>query len=132
MCTSVNIKVKQQKPETKSSFNFVCLYALLQTCSRFVLFLCYSVFSKCRKTNHTTYLSLCDSFLFPAVRYLGSLRAFVSCSTKPQSSMVIGWREKESRSLRVTSFFTKSGVWDMDHHHELNLIGAVKFVLPDY
>ncbi|XP_049432151.1 WD repeat-containing protein 49-like [Epinephelus fuscoguttatus] len=58
------------------------------------------------------------------VRYLGSLEAFVSCSTRPQSSMVIGWREKESRSLRVTSFFTKRGVWDMDHHHGLNLIAT--------
>ncbi|XP_028429789.1 WD repeat-containing protein 49 [Perca flavescens] len=58
------------------------------------------------------------------VCYLGSLEAFVSCSTKPQSSMVIGWREKESRNLRVTSFFTKRGVWDMDHHHGLNLIAT--------
>lgn len=68
--------------------------------------------------------SLSDSFLLPAVHYLGSLEAFVSCSTRPQSSMVIGWREKQSRSLRVTSFFTKRGVWDMDHHHGLNLIGG--------
>ncbi|XP_071353343.1 cilia- and flagella-associated protein 337-like [Trachinotus anak] len=58
------------------------------------------------------------------VRYLGSLEAFVSCSTRPQSSMVIGWREKESRSLRVTSFFTKRGVWDVDHHRGLNLIAT--------
>ncbi|XP_037631976.1 WD repeat-containing protein 49-like isoform X1 [Sebastes umbrosus] len=58
------------------------------------------------------------------VRYLGLLEAFVSCSTRAQSSMVIGWREKESRSLRVTSFFTKKGVWDMDHHRGLNLIAT--------
>ncbi|XP_029302296.1 WD repeat-containing protein 49-like [Cottoperca gobio] len=58
------------------------------------------------------------------IRYLGSLEAFVSCSTRPQSSLVIGWREKESRSLRVTSFFTKRGVWDLDHHCELNLIAT--------
>ncbi|XP_063763444.1 WD repeat-containing protein 49-like [Eleginops maclovinus] len=58
------------------------------------------------------------------VRYLGSLQAFVSCSTQPQSSMVMGWREQGSRSLRVTSFFTKRGVWDMDHHRELNLIAT--------
>lgn len=64
------------------------------------------------------------NLIYIAVRYLGSLEAFVSCSTRPQSSMVIGWREKESRSLRVTSFFTKRGVWDMDHHHGLNLIGG--------
>lgn len=72
--------------------------------------------------------SLSDSFLLPAVRYLGSLEAFVSCSTGPQSSMVIGWREKESKSLRVTSFFTKRGVWDMDHHRGLNLIGGDRCV----
>ncbi|XP_041796668.1 WD repeat-containing protein 49-like [Chelmon rostratus] len=58
------------------------------------------------------------------VHYLGSLEAFVSCSTRPQSSMVVGWREKESRSLRVTSFFTTRGVWDMDHHRGLNLIAT--------
>ncbi|KAG8002123.1 hypothetical protein GBF38_012484 [Nibea albiflora] len=58
------------------------------------------------------------------VHYLGSLEAFVSCSTRPQSSMVIGWRERDSRSLRVTSFLTKRGVWDMDHHLGLNLIGG--------
>ncbi|XP_008283747.1 WD repeat-containing protein 49 [Stegastes partitus] len=38
--------------------------------------------------------------------------------------MVIGWREKESRSLRVTSFFTKRGVWDVDHHCGLSLIAT--------
>ncbi|XP_061637785.1 WD repeat-containing protein 49-like isoform X2 [Phyllopteryx taeniolatus] len=58
------------------------------------------------------------------VLYLDSLEAFVSCSTRPQSSMVIGWREKDSKSLRVTSFFTKRGVWDVDHHHELKLIAT--------
>ncbi|XP_029964656.1 WD repeat-containing protein 49-like [Salarias fasciatus] len=58
------------------------------------------------------------------VRYLGSLEALVSCSTRPQSSMVIGWKEKESRSLRVTSYFTKMGVWDMDHHAGLGLIAT--------
>uniref|UniRef100_UPI0037E78F68 cilia- and flagella-associated protein 337-like n=1 Tax=Semicossyphus pulcher TaxID=241346 RepID=UPI0037E78F68 len=58
------------------------------------------------------------------VSYLGSLEAFVSCSTKPQSSLVIGWREQESRSLRVTYFFTKRGVWDMDHNNGLNLIAT--------
>ncbi|XP_042270251.1 WD repeat-containing protein 49-like [Thunnus maccoyii] len=58
------------------------------------------------------------------VRHLGSLEAFVSCSTRAQSSMVIGWMEKGSRSLRVTSFFTKRGVWDMDYHRGLNLIAT--------
>ncbi|XP_061684390.1 WD repeat-containing protein on Y chromosome-like [Syngnathoides biaculeatus] len=58
------------------------------------------------------------------VLYLDSVGAFVSCSTRPQSSMVLGWREKNSKCLRVTSFFTKRGVWDIDHHHELKLIAT--------
>ncbi|XP_041661999.1 WD repeat-containing protein 49-like [Cheilinus undulatus] len=58
------------------------------------------------------------------VTYLSCLEAFVSCSTRPQSSVVIGWREKETRSLRVTSFSTKRGVWDMDHHSGLNMIAT--------
>ncbi|XP_068441993.1 cilia- and flagella-associated protein 337-like [Clinocottus analis] len=58
------------------------------------------------------------------VRYLDSLDAFVSCSTRAQSSMVIGWRGKESAGLRLTSFFTKRGVWDVDHHRGLNLIAT--------
>ncbi|XP_030008874.1 WD repeat-containing protein 49-like isoform X2 [Sphaeramia orbicularis] len=58
------------------------------------------------------------------VRYLASLDAFVSCSTSPHSSVVIGWRGKESKNLRITSCFTKRGVWDVDHHHELNLIAT--------
>uniref|UniRef100_A0A667Z3I9 Uncharacterized protein n=1 Tax=Myripristis murdjan TaxID=586833 RepID=A0A667Z3I9_9TELE len=58
------------------------------------------------------------------VRFLGSLEACVSCSTSPQSSMVIGWREEESRKLRVTSFNTQKGVWDVDHHPGLNLIAT--------
>uniref|UniRef100_A0A672GUP6 Uncharacterized protein n=1 Tax=Salarias fasciatus TaxID=181472 RepID=A0A672GUP6_SALFA len=62
--------------------------------------------------------------LIAMLRYLGSLEALVSCSTRPQSSMVIGWKEKESRSLRVTSYFTKMGVWDMDHHAGLGLIAT--------
>lgn len=59
-----------------------------------------------------------------AVRYLGSQGAMASCSTRPQSSLVIGWREGGSTRLRVTSCLTGSGVWDMDHHPGLNLIGG--------
>ncbi|XP_077396639.1 cilia- and flagella-associated protein 337-like isoform X2 [Festucalex cinctus] len=58
------------------------------------------------------------------VLYVESLEAFVSCSTRPQSSIAIGWREKDSKGLRVTSFFTKRGVWDINYHHELNLIAT--------
>lgn len=65
-------------------------------------------------------------FLSVAVRYLGSMGAFASCSSCPQSSLVIGWREEDSRSVRLTTFATKRGVWDMDHHCGLNLIGGEK------
>lgn len=65
-------------------------------------------------------------FLSAAVRYLGSMEACASCSSRPQTSLVIGWREKDSRCVRLTTFATKRGVWDMDHHRGLNLIGGDK------
>ena len=65
-------------------------------------------------------------FLLPAVRFLGSLEALLSCSTSPQSSMVIGWREKEGEPLRVTAFHTEKGTNDLDHHSGMNLIGTHK------
>lgn len=62
------------------------------------------------------------------MRYLGCQGAMASCSTRPQSSLVIGWREGGSARLRVTSCLTRSGVWDMDHHPGLNLIGQFQSV----
>uniref|UniRef100_A0A3Q3DE08 Uncharacterized protein n=1 Tax=Hippocampus comes TaxID=109280 RepID=A0A3Q3DE08_HIPCM len=58
------------------------------------------------------------------VLYLDSLEAFVSCSTRPQSSIAIGWEEKGGKSLQVTTFFTERGVWDLDYHRELKLIAT--------
>ncbi|KAM9811354.1 cilia- and flagella-associated protein 337-like isoform 1-T2 [Syngnathus typhle] len=58
------------------------------------------------------------------VLYLDSLEAFVSCSTEPQSSIVIGWKAKDSKRLQVTALFTKRGVWDIDYHHELRMIAT--------
>ncbi|XP_067102682.1 cilia- and flagella-associated protein 337-like [Osmerus mordax] len=58
------------------------------------------------------------------VRFLGSLEAFVSCSTSAQSSMVIGWREQEGVPLRLTAFQTEKGANDLDHHPGLNLIAT--------
>lgn len=62
--------------------------------------------------------------LSAAVRYLGAMDAFASCSSCPQTSLVIGWREEDSKSVRLTTFATKRGVWD--HHCGLNLIGGEK------
>lgn len=59
-----------------------------------------------------------------AVRHLSSLEVFASCSSRAQSSLVIGWRDKDSRSVRLTTVATQRGVWDMDHHRGLNLIGG--------
>ncbi|XP_015233748.1 PREDICTED: uncharacterized protein LOC107086957 isoform X1 [Cyprinodon variegatus] len=58
------------------------------------------------------------------VRFLASLEAFLSCSTRPDSSMVIGWREKDGRGLRVSSFATKSGVLDVNYNSGLGLIAT--------
>ncbi|KAK7882863.1 hypothetical protein WMY93_029037 [Mugilogobius chulae] len=56
------------------------------------------------------------------VCYVGSLGAFLSCSTSPRSSMVVAW--KNDISLRITTCYTKRGVWDLDHHQQLNLLAT--------
>ncbi|KAF6718795.1 WD repeat-containing protein 49 [Oryzias melastigma] len=58
------------------------------------------------------------------VRYLASLRAFVSCCTRPQSSMVIGWRDEDGGKMRVTTYVTQRGVRDIDYLCERNLIAT--------
>ncbi|KAK3570238.1 hypothetical protein QTP86_017141, partial [Hemibagrus guttatus] len=59
-----------------------------------------------------------------SVRFLGTLEAFVSCSGSAQSSMVLAWRETESRPLRITAFHTEKGIMDLDYHPGLNLIAT--------
>lgn len=93
--------------------------------SHCVLFTVCALLSGCSRTNCSA-LHVIYSVLTLAVRYLGSLEAFVSCSTRPQSSMVIGWREKESTSQRITSYSTEGGVWDVDYHLGLGLLGGGK------
>ncbi|KAG9272878.1 WD repeat-containing protein 49-like [Astyanax mexicanus] len=58
------------------------------------------------------------------VRFLGSLEAFLSCSTSANTSMALGWRESESRPLRITAFHTEKGITDLDFHPGLNLIAT--------
>ena len=55
--------------------------------------------------------------------HLGSLEAFASCSSRAQSSLVIGRRETQGGGVRLSTVATRRGVWDMDHHRGLNLIG---------
>ncbi|XP_072315674.1 cilia- and flagella-associated protein 337-like [Eucyclogobius newberryi] len=57
------------------------------------------------------------------VCYVGPLGAFLSCSTSPSSSLVVAWKN-DSRSLRLTTCYTKRGVWDLDHHQQLKLIAT--------
>ncbi|XP_062860513.1 WD repeat-containing protein 49-like [Trichomycterus rosablanca] len=58
------------------------------------------------------------------VRFLGPLEALVSCSASSQSSMVIAWRESETRPLRITTFHTEKGILDLDYHPGLNLVAT--------
>uniref|UniRef100_A0A3B4BXT7 WD repeat domain 49 n=1 Tax=Pygocentrus nattereri TaxID=42514 RepID=A0A3B4BXT7_PYGNA len=58
------------------------------------------------------------------VRFLGSLEAFVSCSSSAQNSMVLAWREGETRPLRVATFHTENGIIDLDYHPGLNFIAT--------
>lgn len=72
------------------------------------------------------------TLLPPTVRYLASLRAFVSCCTRPQSSMVIGWRDEDGGKMRVTTYVTQRGVRDIDYLCERNLIGRQNSQIKSY
>ncbi|KAL6478596.1 hypothetical protein MHYP_G00120290 [Metynnis hypsauchen] len=75
----------------------------------------------CHPPLHS-YQLICKSAQF--MRFLGSLEAFVSCSSSAQTSMVLAWREGETRPLRVATFHTENGIIDLDYHPGLNFIAT--------
>ncbi|KAJ8410758.1 hypothetical protein AAFF_G00187150 [Aldrovandia affinis] len=58
------------------------------------------------------------------VRFLGNLEAFMSCSTCSKNSLILAWREKEAKTLKVTPFHIPKGTNDLDYHTRLNLIAT--------
>ncbi|XP_048201805.1 WD repeat-containing protein 49 [Perognathus longimembris pacificus] len=58
------------------------------------------------------------------VTYSASLDAIISCTTTGTNSVVLAWREKSKKHLKMTSFNIAQGVHGFDYHSRLNLIAT--------
>uniref|UniRef100_UPI00398F8847 cilia- and flagella-associated protein 337-like n=1 Tax=Pristiophorus japonicus TaxID=55135 RepID=UPI00398F8847 len=58
------------------------------------------------------------------VSYCSNLEAFISCTTTNLNTIVLGWKEKGTTTLKTTSFHISEGVNAFDYHPGLNLIAS--------
>nr|XP_036859581.1 WD repeat-containing protein 49 [Manis javanica] len=58
------------------------------------------------------------------VTYNASLDAIISSTTSNTNTMVLAWREKSKKHLKVTSFNIAQGIHAFDYHSRLNLIAT--------
>ncbi|KAG8511463.1 WD repeat-containing protein 49, partial [Galemys pyrenaicus] len=58
------------------------------------------------------------------VIYNASLDAIISSTTSNTNSMVLAWREKSKKHLKMTSFNIAQGIHAFDYHSQLNLIAT--------
>ncbi|XP_055501306.1 WD repeat-containing protein 49-like [Leucoraja erinacea] len=58
------------------------------------------------------------------VSYFSNLEAFISCATTDINTIVLGWKEKGTTTLKVTAFHVTEGVNAFDYHPGLNLIAS--------
>ncbi|XP_004704159.1 WD repeat-containing protein 49 [Echinops telfairi] len=58
------------------------------------------------------------------VAYSASLDAIISSTTSNTNSVVLAWREKSKKHLKVTSFNIAQGIHAFDYHSRLNLIAT--------
>ncbi|XP_059802805.1 WD repeat-containing protein 49-like isoform X3 [Hypanus sabinus] len=58
------------------------------------------------------------------VSYCSHLEIFISCATTDLNTIVLGWREKGTTTLKVTAFHVTEGVNAFDYHPGLNLIAS--------
>ncbi|XP_051874572.1 WD repeat-containing protein 49-like [Pristis pectinata] len=58
------------------------------------------------------------------VSYCSNLEAFISCATTNLNTIVLGWKEKGTTTLKVTACHVTEGVNAFDYHPGLNLIAS--------
>ncbi|XP_044107662.1 WD repeat-containing protein 49 [Neovison vison] len=58
------------------------------------------------------------------VTYDASLDAFISSTTSNTNTVVLAWREKSKKHLKLTSFNVAEGIHAFDYHSQLNLIAT--------
>ena len=62
-------------------------------------------------------------FFLCSVTYNASLDAIISSTTSNTNTVVLAWREKSKKHLKMTSFHIAQGIHGFDYHSQLNLIG---------
>ncbi|XP_045644685.1 WD repeat-containing protein 49 [Ursus americanus] len=58
------------------------------------------------------------------VTYNASLDAIISSTTSNSNTVVLAWREKSKKHLKMTSFNVAEGIHAFDYHSQLNLIAT--------
>ncbi|KAM9190042.1 cilia- and flagella-associated protein 337 isoform 1-T1 [Dugong dugon] len=58
------------------------------------------------------------------VAYSASLDAIISSTTSNTNTVVLAWREKSKKHLKMTSFNISQGIHAFDYHSQLNLIAT--------
>ncbi|OCT80811.1 hypothetical protein XELAEV_18027621mg [Xenopus laevis] len=63
-----------------------------------------------------------QGYSWTTVSYSSHLKAFLSCSTSDNNTVVLAWREKGKTHLRTTSLNISKGINGFDYHPEVNVI----------
>ncbi|XP_075806804.1 cilia- and flagella-associated protein 337 [Microtus pennsylvanicus] len=80
--------------------------------------------SGCHKCCHVLQHTLHHGHWVRQVTYNASLDAFISSTTSSTNTVVLAWREKAKRLLKMTRFNIAQGVHAFDYHSRLNLIAT--------
>ncbi|KAM4889331.1 cilia- and flagella-associated protein 337 [Thomomys bottae] len=80
--------------------------------------------SGCHKCCHVLEHMLHHGAWVRQVTYNVSLDAIISSTTSSTNSVVLAWREKSKKHLKMTSFNIAQGIHGFDYHSRLNLIAT--------
>ncbi|XP_015845679.2 cilia- and flagella-associated protein 337 isoform X1 [Peromyscus maniculatus bairdii] len=80
--------------------------------------------SGCHKCCHILQHTLHRGDWVRQVTYNASLDAFISSTTSSTNTVVLAWREKSKKLLKMTSFNIAQGIHAFDYHSRLNLIAT--------
>ncbi|KAL6072174.1 hypothetical protein STEG23_011667, partial [Scotinomys teguina] len=80
--------------------------------------------SGCHKCCHILQHTLHHGDWVRQVTYNASLDAFISSTTSSTNTVVLAWREKSKKLLKMTLFNIAQGIHAFDYHSRLNLIAT--------
>ncbi|XP_034356915.2 cilia- and flagella-associated protein 337 isoform X1 [Arvicanthis niloticus] len=80
--------------------------------------------SGCQKCCHVLQHTIHHGDWVRQVTYNASLDAFISSTMSSTNTVVLAWREKSKKLLKMTSFNIAQGIHAFDYHSRLNLIAT--------